>query len=160
VQQPQAGLEIKAPLSFFFWGLYLFPPKVSIDGSAPISAKWGDNLLPMTPGRHQVTFWWPAYWFLPSNKASVTVDIAQGQVAKLLYKPRWLFFLEGRMQQVGVRPMLAGGQAQISQAANAQPAGWHPDPARRHELRYWNGTTWTDDVSNGGVAAKDPAGST
>ncbi len=27
------------------------------------------------------------------------------------------------------------------------PAGWHPDPWRRYEYRYFNGTTWTGDVS-------------
>jgi hypothetical protein len=37
----------------------------------------------------------------------------------------------------------------------AQPAGWHPDPSGRHEMRYWSGSAWTDDVSDAGVAAKD-----
>ena len=35
-------------------------------------------------------------------------------------------------------------------------AGWHPDPSGRHQLRYWDGTTWTDSVSDNGVAASDP----
>jgi uncharacterized protein YxjI len=34
-------------------------------------------------------------------------------------------------------------------------AGWFPDPFGRHELRYWDGQTWTASVSNGGVAAMD-----
>lgn len=38
------------------------------------------------------------------------------------------------------------------------PAGWHPDPAGRHEVRYWNGYDWTEHVSNGGVQATDPPG--
>jgi hypothetical protein len=38
----------------------------------------------------------------------------------------------------------------------SQQPGWHPDPGGRHEYRYWDGTTWTDDVSDGGVTAKDP----
>ncbi len=36
------------------------------------------------------------------------------------------------------------------------PAGWHPDPQGRHELRYWDGSKWTDHVSDAGVTAKDP----
>ncbi len=36
------------------------------------------------------------------------------------------------------------------------PADWYPDPHGRHELRYWDGGTWSDHVSNGGVTAKDP----
>ena len=34
--------------------------------------------------------------------------------------------------------------------------GWNPDPAGRHEYRYWDGSTWTDDVSDNGVTATDP----
>jgi hypothetical protein len=40
-----------------------------------------------------------------------------------------------------------------------QPApGWFPDPARRFRLRWWDGTTWTAQVSDGGPAKNDPAG--
>ena len=35
------------------------------------------------------------------------------------------------------------------------PPGWHPDPWRRHELRYWDGTTWTGHVSTQGVQGHD-----
>ena len=73
---------------------------------------------------------------------------------KLVYKPRWLIFLEGKLQQVGVRPMVNQGVP----SAVAQPAGWHPDASGRHEMRYWNGSGWTDDVSDAGVSAKDPMG--
>jgi hypothetical protein len=41
---------------------------------------------------------------------------------------------------------------------NAAPPGWNPDPTGRHEYRYWDGTAWTDDVADGGVAATDPVG--
>lgn len=33
---------------------------------------------------------------------------------------------------------------------------WYTDPTQRHELRYWNGSAWTDDVSDGGVQSTDP----
>ncbi len=36
------------------------------------------------------------------------------------------------------------------------PAGWHPDPQGRHELRYWDGSNWSDHVSDAGVTTKDP----
>ena len=41
----------------------------------------------------------------------------------------------------------------------AQPlpaADWYADPMGRHQYRYWNGTAWTDDVADNGVAATDP----
>lgn len=36
------------------------------------------------------------------------------------------------------------------------PAGWQPDPRGRHEYRYWDGTRWTDHVSDQGQVSSDP----
>ena len=38
------------------------------------------------------------------------------------------------------------------------PPNWHPDPTSRHELRYWDGTQWTEHVASAGVGAIDPVG--
>lgn len=46
--------------------------------------------------------------------------------------------------------------AHPSTGGEAHPAGWHPDPAGRHQLRYWDGARWTEHVSTNGVAAVDP----
>jgi uncharacterized protein YxjI len=35
-------------------------------------------------------------------------------------------------------------------------AGWHPDPMGKHELRYWDGTQWTEHVSSNGRQSVDP----
>jgi tetratricopeptide (TPR) repeat protein len=35
-------------------------------------------------------------------------------------------------------------------------AGWQPDPKGRHELRFFNGTEWTEFVSDKGVPGSDP----
>src|SRR5688500_11797782 len=45
-----------------------------------------------------------------------------------------------------------------SEAADmtTHPATWHPDPTGRHQLRYWDGSVWTDTVANGGIMAIDP----
>jgi uncharacterized protein YxjI len=40
------------------------------------------------------------------------------------------------------------------------PANWYPDPNGRAELRYWDGSVWTDHVSTGGVQSTDPVGGT
>jgi hypothetical protein len=40
----------------------------------------------------------------------------------------------------------------------SDPAGWYPDPTTRHELRYWDGYAWLDNVSDSGAAATDPLG--
>jgi Protein of unknown function (DUF2510) len=38
---------------------------------------------------------------------------------------------------------------------NSPAPGWHADPTSRHQYRYWDGTRWTDDVADGGVASTD-----
>jgi Protein of unknown function (DUF2510) len=35
------------------------------------------------------------------------------------------------------------------------PPGWHPDPSGMHEFRYWDGTRWTEHVSDNGIASAD-----
>jgi hypothetical protein len=35
-------------------------------------------------------------------------------------------------------------------------AGWLPDPSGAHELRYWDGGTWTEHVSDAGATSQDP----
>jgi|GEM_PF-3601646 len=54
-----------------------------------------------------------------------------------------------------------GAIAEIANATGggwtrAIPAGWLPDPAGRHELRYWDGLRWTSNVSDGGSQSNDP----
>lgn len=38
------------------------------------------------------------------------------------------------------------------------PSGWFPDPHGRYEHRWFNGTSWTADVSNDGTRLVDPYG--
>jgi hypothetical protein len=40
----------------------------------------------------------------------------------------------------------------------ATEAQWRPDPSGAHELRYWNGTDWTEHVSDAGVQSTAPLG--
>jgi Protein of unknown function (DUF2510) len=41
-------------------------------------------------------------------------------------------------------------------ATPAVPAGWYSDPARRYDLRYWDGSAWTEHVSRAGQQYTDP----
>ena len=50
--------------------------------------------------------------------------------------------------------VLANPEAYPDQPAT--PPGWHPDPMRRHESRYWDGAAWTEHVSDAGVTGTDP----
>lgn len=34
--------------------------------------------------------------------------------------------------------------------------GWHPDPSGRWQVRWWDGSAWTDRVATAGRQASDP----
>ena len=40
-------------------------------------------------------------------------------------------------------------------ATPAVPAGWYADPAGRFDLRYWDGSAWTEHVSRAGQQYTD-----
>jgi hypothetical protein len=61
---------------------------------------------------------------------------------------QWLTSLTG----VPPNPTIPSGYG----AGTSIPAQWHPDPSGRHELRRWDGTAWTGDVSDHGVTSTDP----
>jgi putative membrane protein len=42
-------------------------------------------------------------------------------------------------------------------ASDAAPSGWYPDPAGRHERRYWHEGRWTHHVADGGRRSSDAA---
>ena len=44
--------------------------------------------------------------------------------------------------------------------AQVPVANWYPDPGGIHEHRYWDGSQWTDNVSDGGRTSVDPLGGT
>jgi Protein of unknown function (DUF2510) len=51
---------------------------------------------------------------------------------------------------------VAAAPAPAPAPAPAVPAGWYADPAGRFELRYWDGSTWTEHVSRAGQQFTDP----
>jgi hypothetical protein len=46
--------------------------------------------------------------------------------------------------------------AAAAAAVSSVPAGWHPDPSKRYEMRYWDGEKWTEYVSSQGQTYTDP----
>ncbi len=53
-------------------------------------------------------------------------------------------------------PVYAPAPAAPAPAAPAVPADWYADPAGRFDLRYWDGSTWTEHVSRAGQRFTDP----
>ena len=52
----------------------------------------------------------------------------------------------------GAAALTALPEAAAPVVAAQMPAGWHPDPAGRHQHRWWDGAAWTTHVSTNGVA--------
>lgn len=46
--------------------------------------------------------------------------------------------------------------ARILHAVSAGAGAWHPDPSGRYQLRWWDGSRWTDAVSDNGRPGTDP----
>ena len=67
---------------------------------------------------------------------------------------QWLGTMGGGLGGAPVAPQLERGGYGMETAIAAQ---WYADPSGRHELRYWDGTAWTDHVSDQGVTSTDPA---
>lgn len=69
-------------------------------------------------------------------------------------------------QQMPQQPIVIVQQVPMPQQAypsqpypvqqQAQSGAWHPDPAHRHELRWWDGQRWTEHVSDRGQQSIDP----
>jgi hypothetical protein len=46
--------------------------------------------------------------------------------------------------------------ADTTSSSAAAPAAWYADPSNRFELRYWDGSEWTEHVARGGQQFTDP----
>jgi hypothetical protein len=57
---------------------------------------------------------------------------------------------------------LAYGTSTAVATATPRPtmaARWLPDPTGRHQYRYWDGTSWTENIYDAGVESRDPVSS-
>jgi hypothetical protein len=83
------------PLAFI---LYLFPPRVEVDGGPPQKIKWGTTALEVAPGSHHLTVYFPYMVIMrKAGKAEVDVTTAEGQTVTVTYKAPWLVFLSGKI---------------------------------------------------------------
>ena len=72
-----------------------------------------------------------------------------GSTSYKQYKP-------GEAVPAPVSPPPPPQQTPVSPPPPAAPPHWAADPLGRHEQRYWDGSRWTEHVSNAGVAGIDP----
>lgn len=181
-----AGVEVETKFFVLAFILFLFPPVLFVDGSQPIKVKWGKVFLPLQAGRHQVRCYTPYLWIFKMGDSSMIIDVGPGQVVQTKWSAPLLVFLKGKWSNLGIRGLspadaqgippaigsgaAMGGMPAMPQAlspqpiaavaavasAAAAPAAWQPDPSARHQLRYWDGQSWTPNVSDNGVTGTDP----
>ncbi len=150
--------------------------RYSLDGGPEVLCAWGDNMVYVPPGQHHLRVWYN--YIGPTNRGETVLATSDERPTFVVYTTRWNIFLKGKMEVDGMLvaangaplgpgpsaalipggPPIAGaapapGQAQ-AQAQN--PPAWHPDPTRRHELRWWDGQAWSGSVSDNGVVTTDP----
>jgi hypothetical protein len=60
----------------------------------------------------------------------------------------------------GTSPAPAASGTMASEARDTSvpsvPANWYKDPSGRFEMRYWNGSAWTEHVATAGKQSIDP----
>lgn len=54
-----------------------------------------------------------------------------------------------------IKAQRAAANPHVIVQATSGPAGWHPDPYGKHQLRYFDGTSWREIVSDDGVQSVD-----
>ena len=64
--------------------------------------------------------------------------------------------VDAPVDRLVVERLVAAAPAAQPAATPQVPAGWYADPAGRFELRYWDGSTWTEHVSRAGQQFTDP----
>ena len=90
--------------------------------------------------------------------ATVHVDVA-GRRAGATFRDRGLEEADGLVEDLatlsrGARRGVITG-ARVGLGAPPTGPGWFPDPAGRHQTRYWDGDLWTAHVVDDGVTAVD-----
>jgi len=60
------------------------------------------------------------------------------------------------LQEADPAPLERPLVRQYAAPAQVDGPGWYADPSGRYDHRYWDGTTWTEHVSRGGVASTAP----
>jgi hypothetical protein len=91
----------------------------------------------------------PAGWAsAPEAAADAAADTTDTSVAELA----------AQVSEPEPEPAVAEpAAAEAAPAAESTvPAGWYADPSGRFELRYWDGTAWTEHVSRAGQQFTDP----
>lgn len=123
-QQPaQTGINLKTGFLWLAFLLWLFKPKVSIDGAAPVTVGWGESFLPVPPGAHRVNVWFDYLFFGACGKAELVVTVPSAGRLPLEYRaPTGFVFSPGKLTV----PTYGAVPAAVPMQATAAPAAAGP----------------------------------
>jgi hypothetical protein len=95
----------------------------------------------------------PAGWATAPAEAEVPAEATVADLATQVSEPEPV----AAEPEPEPEPVVAEPVAEAAPAVeSAVPAGWYADPSGRFELRYWDGTAWTEHVSRAGQQFTDP----
>jgi hypothetical protein len=124
------------------------PDPVSVV-EAPVAAPSGPEMgwYPDPAGRHEVRYWDGGRW--TERVADNGIETTESPAADVL---------EVAAGAIAGDPTAAAAEADshLEQLNASWPPDWYPDPTGRHEVRYFDGDTWTEHVANNGLSALDP----
>ncbi|MGQ0623499.1 MAG: hypothetical protein ACT4PP_02410 [Sporichthyaceae bacterium] len=89
-------IAIDTKFFFLMFILYLFPPIVTIDGTAQ-KVRWGSFKTPVTAGAHQVDIHYRYLFIMNAGKSSTNVNVPPDGTVTITYQAPWLVFLPGRV---------------------------------------------------------------
>jgi hypothetical protein len=103
---PQAGalLNITTTRPFLAWMLLFTPPRLTLNGQE-IRLKWGENQVPVQPGRYDLWVHVPYLWKI--GRAGMPVDVPPGRQVPVFYAAPWWTFQPGA---IGHQPVEAPGK--------------------------------------------------
>ena len=94
-----------------------------------------------------------------ATRATVVGALATQLTAAPVATPRTPEIFRPRPDEVA--PLAGSGPVAVAVATAApratMAARWLPDPTGRHQYRYWDGGSWTENVYDAGVESRDPA---
>jgi putative membrane protein len=150
---PPGRARLKAPLSFHFLSAgHDSTHAVCVTGRINRATTW----VPLEKSQSIRRVQGPLQ--RPLGLATVHVDVA-GKRARAEFRDREVKEADELVADLTAlsRSARQGDRTAAPVAgSDAAPSGWYPDPAGRHERRYWHEGRWTEHVSNRGRRSADP----
>jgi hypothetical protein len=93
----QTGIFVETKYYALNFLLYFSKPKISLDGNAPRSVRWGKTFIPTSPGRHTVRCFVPYVYLRHMGDSSVEVTVPPRGTASLRWQtPLGSLYLKGK----------------------------------------------------------------